>query len=224
MNRNKKTVEMDESIDGYEKRRRAIRSQILDATVSLIKARGHTDITVREIANRAGVSPATPFNHFKSKDGILGAIVTRSMGEAYSHESAEVGTVVDLFLDITKHYISNEDVYKLVIGAALQSTSRRSRSLLQALSGIRRRIELQIQRGQLASHALPSVLAEQLETFWIGSVILWSGGTISSDEWRMRVELGVELILYGFYPDGSRAKSTRKLARLQKQISPISSS
>jgi AcrR family transcriptional regulator len=209
------------TIDGYERRRRNIRSQILDATASLIKTRGDTDMTVREVASCAGVSPATPFNHFKSKEGILNALVARSMSDIYSHDVKEPETVMEGFRDITAYYISKQDIYQPVFRVVLQAIPPRSHTLRTALEGIKRRIELEIQRGQLSSHAVPSVLAEQLETFWFGTVILWSGGTISSDEWMIRVELGVELMLNAFYPDALRAESNRRLAKLQKQVSPI---
>lgn len=209
------------TVDGYERRRRAIRNQILDATVRLIRARGDTDMTVREIASGAGVSPATPFNHFKSKDGIFNALVARSMSEIYSNGVAEPEAVLEGFLDITNYYISKRDIFQPVFRVVLQAIPPHSYTLRIALEGIKRRIELEIERGQLTAHAAPSVLAEQLETFWFGTVVLWSGGTISSDEWLVRVELGVELMLSAFQPDASRAKSNRKLAKLQKRVSPI---
>jgi AcrR family transcriptional regulator len=212
---------MTESIDGYERRRRIIRNQILDAATSLIKARGDTDMTVREIASCAGVSPATPFNHFKSKDGIFGAIVTRSMRELYGN-AQDNQTVTGGFIDITNYYIANQELYKPVFRVVLQTIPPTSRTLQMALDGIRRRIELQIQRGQLSAQVAPSVLAEQLEIFWFGTVILWSGGTFSSDEWLIRVELGIELMLNGLYLDTSRAKSTRRVTKLLKQIPPLS--
>jgi len=212
---------MTESIDGYERRRRIIRNQILDAAISLIKARGDTDMTVREIASCAGVSPATPFNHFKSKDGIFGAIVMRSMRELYGN-AQDKQTVTGGFIDITNYYIANQELYKPVFGVVLQTIPPTSRTLQMALDGIRRRIELQIQRGQLSAQVAPSVLAEQLEIFWFGTVILWSGGTFSSDEWLIRVELGIELMLNGLYLDTSRARSTRRVTKLLKQIPPLS--
>lgn len=214
-------METTDSIDGYERRRRIIRNQILDAAVSLIKSRGNTDMTVREIASCAGVSPATPFNHFKSKDGIFGAIVTRSMRDLYGSVRGSQ-TVTGGFVEITNYYIANQELYKPVFQVVLQTIPPTSRTLEMALDGIRRRIELQIQRGQLSAQAEPSILAEQLETFWFGTVILWSGGTFSSDEWLIRVELGIELMLNGLYSDSSRAKSTRKVTKLQKRISPLS--
>lgn len=214
-------MESTETIDGYERRRRTIRNQILDATASLIRARGDTDMTVREVASCAGVSPATPFNHFKSKEGIFNALVARSMSEIYSQGAEEPETVMEGFLDITNYYISKRDVFQPVFGVVLQAIPPHSHTLRTALEGIKRRIELQIKRGELAPNAAPSVLAEQLETFWFGTVVLWSGGTISSEEWLIRVELGVELMLYPFYPQALRAKSDRKLVKLQKLVSPI---
>ena len=210
-----------DTIDGYERRRRNIRNQILDATVSLIQSCGDTDITVREIASSAGVSPATPFNHFKSKDGIFNALIARSMSDIYSDTVKEPETVMEGFLDITDHYTSKQDIYKPVFKVILQAIPPRSRTLRTALEGIKRRVELQIERGQLTSGAEPSILAEQLETFWFGTVILWSGDTISSDEWRIRVELGVEMMLNAFYPETVRADANRRLAKLQKQVTPI---
>ncbi|MEQ8299492.1 MAG: TetR/AcrR family transcriptional regulator [Hyphomonas sp.] len=210
-----------DALDGYERRRRNIRNQILDATASLIQSGGDTDMTVREIASSAGVSPATPFNHFKSKDGIFNALVARSMSDIYGDTVKEPETVMEGFLDITNYYISKQDVYKPVFKVILQAIPPRSRTLRTALEGIKRRIEIQIERGQLSSDAAPAILAEQLETFWFGTVILWSGDTISSDEWRIRVELGVELMLSAFYPKAARADASRRLAKLQKRASPI---
>lgn len=214
-------METKDAIDGYERRRRHIRSQILDATASLIQTRGDTDMSVREVASCAGVSPATPFNHFKSKEGILNALVARSMSDIYSHGVEEPETVMEGFRDITNYYISKRDIYQPVFRVVLQAIPPRSHTLRTALEGIKKRIEREIERGQLSPHAMPSVLAEQLETFWFGTVILWSGGTITSDDWLIRVELGVELMLHAFYPEEIRAKSSRKVAKLQKQVSPI---
>lgn len=214
-------MDTKDAIDGYERRRRHIRSQILDATASLIQTRGDTDMSVREVASCAGVSPATPFNHFKSKEGILNALVARSMSDIYSHGVEEPETVMEGFRDITNYYISKRDIYQPVFRVVLQAIPPRSHTLRTALEGIKKRIEREIERGQLSPHAMPSVLAEQLETFWFGTVILWSGGTITSDDWLIRVELGVELMVHAFYPEEIRAKSSRKLAKLQKQVSPI---
>ena len=66
-------------LEGYVVRHDEFRNRILDAAEALIAEAGNTSFATRELAIRAGVSAATPFNHFGSKRGILSAIVDRSL-------------------------------------------------------------------------------------------------------------------------------------------------
>jgi AcrR family transcriptional regulator len=47
------------------------RARIRDAAFALVAERGMRDTTIREIARRAGVSPALVIHHFGSKQGVL---------------------------------------------------------------------------------------------------------------------------------------------------------
>ena len=64
-----------------EKQVAARRGRILDAAGALIRATGGTDFTMLEVAERAEVSPATPYNLFASKNGLLYALLDRSLDE-----------------------------------------------------------------------------------------------------------------------------------------------
>lgn len=55
------------------------RKRILDATERLIRDTGGTEFSVRTIAAVAEVAPATPFNLFGSKEGLLYALLSRSL-------------------------------------------------------------------------------------------------------------------------------------------------
>ena len=55
---------------GKLKRRRAI----LDAAREIITTLGDAGLTMRALAARAGVSPATPYNLFGSKQAVLQAV------------------------------------------------------------------------------------------------------------------------------------------------------
>ncbi|WP_201862774.1 TetR/AcrR family transcriptional regulator [Microvirga soli] len=52
---------------------------LIAATVELIQERGIEQLSVREVAKRAGVSPGAPFRHFRSKTALLTAVAEQAM-------------------------------------------------------------------------------------------------------------------------------------------------
>lgn len=53
-----------------------LRQALIDATESLLAERGAEGFSLREVARRAGVSPAAPAHHFGDAAGLLTAVVT----------------------------------------------------------------------------------------------------------------------------------------------------
>lgn len=51
-----------------------VRQAILDAAVEVIEDRGLADVSMREVARRAGVSHQLPYHYFADREGILAAI------------------------------------------------------------------------------------------------------------------------------------------------------
>ncbi|MBN8649542.1 MAG: TetR/AcrR family transcriptional regulator [Caulobacterales bacterium] len=52
---------------------------LLAVTVSLIEENGVEQLSVREVAKRAKVSPGAPFRHFKNKTALLTAVAEQAM-------------------------------------------------------------------------------------------------------------------------------------------------
>lgn len=52
---------------------------LLAVTVSLIEENGVEQLSVREVAKRAKVSPGAPFRHFKNKNALLTAVAEQAM-------------------------------------------------------------------------------------------------------------------------------------------------
>ena len=66
---------------------------LIAATVELIQERGVEQLSVREVAKRAGVSPGAPFRHFRSKTALLTAVAEQAMDrltEAVARAVSEV--------------------------------------------------------------------------------------------------------------------------------------
>lgn len=58
------------------------RQQIVDVASGLFSQRGFNGVTTKEIADRAGVSPAIIFRHFPSKEAIYSAILDHNLRQA----------------------------------------------------------------------------------------------------------------------------------------------
>jgi AcrR family transcriptional regulator len=51
-----------------------LRRALIQATLRLIRERGPTGFTLREVARRAGVSHNAPYRHFRNKEALLAAV------------------------------------------------------------------------------------------------------------------------------------------------------
>ncbi len=69
-------------MNGFQKRREQKKEQILDSLKSLMMERNFQQIGVREIASQAGVSPASVYNFFGSKEELAKQVFYRIMEEA----------------------------------------------------------------------------------------------------------------------------------------------
>ena len=63
-----------------EKRKRERRLRIYDAAVDLFRTQGFERTTVSQISEAADIVPATFFNHFQSKNALLGQMTTEVLG------------------------------------------------------------------------------------------------------------------------------------------------
>lgn len=54
------------------------REKLADAAAGLVESMGHTDFTIRQIADAMNVSAMTPYRYFKDKDEIIAALRARA--------------------------------------------------------------------------------------------------------------------------------------------------
>ena len=57
-----------------------LREALIEAAIQLVEEVGPENVSVREAAKRAGVSPGAPFRHFASKTALLTAVADQAMG------------------------------------------------------------------------------------------------------------------------------------------------
>ncbi|MFD3743466.1 TetR/AcrR family transcriptional regulator [Nocardia sp. NPDC058633] len=55
------------------------RAQILDATYELLRDKGIARLTTKDIADRAGTSEGSIFYHYRTRDGLLSAVIEQAL-------------------------------------------------------------------------------------------------------------------------------------------------
>lgn len=58
-----------------------LRQALIDAAVQLVEEVGAENVSVREAAKRAGVSPGAPFRHFNNKIALMTAVAEQAMAQ-----------------------------------------------------------------------------------------------------------------------------------------------
>ncbi len=86
--------------------RRPKRGEVLDAAVEEILEKGYAGATLASIAERAQVSTATVFKHFRTKADIFGAIMRRVWGneEDSLPPAPDAGAPADGLIEIGRDY------------------------------------------------------------------------------------------------------------------------
>jgi AcrR family transcriptional regulator len=69
--------------------------QLIDATAAEVDQDGYAGLTVRNVARRAGVAPATAYNYFSSKDHLLAELLWRRMTALPTVDAAVDGSMAE---------------------------------------------------------------------------------------------------------------------------------
>src|SRR5258707_9911747 len=101
---NRKLVKVAED-NGRKPGQEGTYHRVLDAAVELLRETKYSELTVRAIAARAEVSPATAYNYFKSKNGLIAEVYLRLL------------RTVALFVDVkpTPHERGTHEIHPLAV-------------------------------------------------------------------------------------------------------------
>jgi len=163
-----------------------------------------------DLAARAGVSPATPFNHFGSKKAILRTIIDRSLLDQPQLNIVKpncVGQVVTALVNMTRLYSRDPELFRPVFCDTIADISCSNPALQTALKRIFALLTQARDNGELNKAVDLKILAEQLECYWLGSLLFWANGSVDGPTWITRVEGGLLLMLEGVVTRRSRAKT-----------------
>jgi AcrR family transcriptional regulator len=107
-----------------------LKRALTEAALQLVTEKGPKGFTLREVARRAGVSPAAPYRHFPDKAQLLGAVAT--LGFVQLHEAltaaAEKADLTTQVLDMGRAYVgwavTHPDYYQVMFGSELDKSDK----------------------------------------------------------------------------------------------------
>lgn len=184
--------------------------KLLDATRALLDEIGHADLTIRMVAARAGVSPATAYNYFASKDHLFAELFWRFL--AASPGPGLTGRTPEARLhQVTTH------LAELIAGAPALAAAA-NKSLLGDDAEVKRlRLEignLWIERfRQAIGDAASAELLEALSCAFVGALLQAGMGISRYDQLPDVLGRVFGVIMRGWAPKPGRRRRAESATR-----------
>ena len=195
--------------------------RILDAAGALLRETGGVGFTMKDVATRAGVAPATPYNLLGTKDGLLYALLNRALDPLFigvlRHKAADaLEHPIEAAAFAAELYTSDPIVYRELSRVYLSTPDDLHRPwfMHRSMSFWKHAIEVAILQKRLpADEADRDDLPRLLMIHFIGCVDLWVNHDLDDAGFRAQVAYGTSLIMLGF---ADAAGQRKLLARIRE--------
>lgn len=105
-----------------------LENALIEAGAALLAAGGVSGLTLREVARRAGVSPAAPYAHFRDKEALVAAIAAdglrqvraRLAAAARPHAGAPARQLLEAAWAVVRFGLTEPDRYRVTFSPALE--------------------------------------------------------------------------------------------------------
>jgi AcrR family transcriptional regulator len=199
--------------------------RILDAAEQLIRETGGADFSMLALADRAEVSPATPYNLFGSKARLLFALFNRSLEElAVKDLTASCADPLDRLLQVTRvvatHLATDADffrpLYRALVG--VQDDVQRPEFVEHHLQRWKRALADIARAGLLSSPVTADQMARQLMINFAGTVELWVHHELDGDGFIAEAAFGSALLLLGATVPDVRRRLLKQLRAAKRSL------
>jgi hypothetical protein len=105
-----------------------------------------------------------------------------------------------------------------VFGELVGSEAISYHTLQQATTSWRVGLDAAAEVGQLRRGRNLDVIADQLETNWLGSLVLWIIGRVDGDGWKLQSEYGTALTLASVVVAEELDRLRDRITRLERRL------
>ncbi len=206
------------------------RQRVVRAARKLMQAEG-TSFSMRALADQAGVSIATPYNLFKSKDGIISAVVDEDLRHLQKALlEIEAGPIDAFFkiIDVTAEMFAEAPVlYKAgarLVGSQADAGTheKRQRSFHQPRFLVLKALVAQaVQDGAIQHKVNLDSFTIHIGQQILSWILVWGNDRIELEEMRLRTNYAVAVALAGVATDGTRAELLDRAFGYQDELQKI---
>ncbi|NKB40444.1 MAG: TetR family transcriptional regulator [Ilumatobacter sp.] len=200
--------------DGWERRQERTRRDVLDATGALIAEAGVEGLTMRKLAERAGVAVATLYNQFGDRSGVLVAFVSAGLDQLEIELDAQpdagpVDTTRALFNALDENFAAEPEVWRPIFASLKPGTGPHGMGAV----GDRVVAYLEADFAKAAANGLFAVdcdvgaLARHVFTMRMNRVEKWAQASIDWGVYRSSSTLGLELTLAAVLVEPFRSRA-----------------
>jgi AcrR family transcriptional regulator len=199
------------------------KSDILVAARTLMQEPGNAAFSMRALAEQAGVSIATPYNLFGSKQAVLVALLDNDLTE-YQAELSRLSTEgIDALFEavalMTRLFATEPDYYRNVFAASADAGPE----LRFVISGPRYALWKNLLRDATQAKMLdanidPDAFAITLSQMLFANVRDWALGFLSVEEMDARCRYGLALALSAIATEDSRKPLKKRLRRAERDL------
>jgi AcrR family transcriptional regulator len=141
------------------------RGLLLDSARQLIAEHGPESLTVSEVAHRAGLNRTTAYQHFRSRDELVNAVL-ETMGDDFYAKLSEPKPAAELIDGMTQLFTQSGEMARLAIHLILNGEPLPQRGWERFVSHLAK-----VTRG---AHAQEGVDPEALAHILVGTWLVWS--------------------------------------------------
>jgi AcrR family transcriptional regulator len=179
------------------------RHSILDAAETLIRETGGTDFSMLTLAERSGLSPATPYNIFGSKNSILYALLNRSLDNISTRFAQSSGSVGPYDFALTaadaaaRFFVLDPGYYRPLYSHLIgrHNSENRPAFMERSFQYWRDATARLRSEGVLADDRAHDILARSMMVFFLGSLDLWTQAELADDDFVTQITYAVGSLL-----------------------------